>query len=277
MKKTFSFAGQPTDRTLTLKCLRDGKGKRKFTQTTAVNAEQASAAAEAGIDMLVGGAPILAEMRKGAPKMFITAGVHMWNFPTADEVLRQAYKLLEAGADAIYCPREPQVVEMLATAQVPVMGHLGLVPRTSMWTGGIRAMGRSAEEAIELYQAFKDLENAGAVMVEAEVIASDVLTEIAKNVSLSVVSLGSGPGGDIDYLFQEDICGEAASRPRHARAYADLHGLYQQIYATRVQAMSAYRQSVQDGSFPDSSETVRMKEGQFEVFQNALGKLTSST
>ena len=198
MKKTFSFAGQPVERVLTLKCLAEAKGSRKLTQTTATSAQEAAAAAEAGIEMLIGGAPMLAEMRAGAPHAFITAGVHMRSFPSKDDVLAQTFKLLEAGADAIYCPREPAVVEDLANAQVPVMGHLGLVPRMASWTGGIRAAGRTADEALALLQAFRDLDNAGAVMVEAEIVAADVLSEIAPRVGLSVISLGSGPGGDID-------------------------------------------------------------------------------
>lgn len=270
MKKSFSFAGQPVERVLTLKCLRQAKGQRKLTQTTANSAQEAAAAAEAGIEMLVGGAHMLDEMRRGAPHAFITAGVHMWSFPSRDEVLAQAFKLLEAGADAVYCPREPQIVEYLATAQVPVMGHLGLVPRMASWTGGIRAAGRTADEALALYQAFRDLDNAGAVMVEAEVIAAEVLSEIAPRVGLSVVSLGSGPGGDIDYLFQEDICGETERRPRHARAFGDLLTLSQQMQAARIAALKDYRAAVLDGSFPATSERVGLPEAELAAFREAI-------
>ena len=87
--------------------------------------------------------------------------------------------LLEAGADAVYCPREPRIVEHLSAASIPVMSHVGLVPRTSTWIGGLRAFGRTADEALELYQTIKDLENAGAVMAEVEVVAADALSAIA--------------------------------------------------------------------------------------------------
>lgn len=270
MVNSFSFSGAPVDRTLTLKCLKDAKGKQKFVQTTATSETEAAASAEAGIEMLVGGAPMLEAMRKGAPNAFITAGVHMWNYPSQDEILAQAFSLLEAGADAVYCPREPRIVEHLAAAKVPVMGHLGLVPRMASWTGGIRAIGRTANEALQLYQDFKDLENAGAVMVEAEVVAADVLTEIAKRTSMSVISLGSGPGGDVDYLFQEDICGETEKRPRHARAFGDLHRLHKQIQSERIAALKAYKSSVLDQSFPSKSETVGIAKDEFEAFLSKI-------
>ena len=272
MIRTFTFAGAPTTRSLTVKCIQDAKGQRKFVQTTANNAEEAAAAEEAGIEMLVGPANLLAALREGAPQTFITAGVHMWQFPTADDVLRQAFNLLEAGADAIYCPRELEIVEMLANAKVPVMGHLGLVPRTSSWTGGIRAVGKTADEAIQLFRAFKDLENAGAIMVEAEVIAAETLTEIAKRVSLSVISLGSGPGGDIDYLFQSDLCGETESRPRHARAFADLHSMQRAMQAERIRALTAYKDSVLEGSFPAEIETVATPSDELNRFIESIDR-----
>ena len=57
-------------------------------------------------------------------------------------------------------------------------------------------------------QDFRDLENASAFSLEAEVIPADVLAVINPQTSLITVSLGSGPGGDVMYLFQDDICGE---------------------------------------------------------------------
>ena len=59
------------------------------------------------------------------------------------------------------------------------MGHLGLVPRKSTWRGGLRAVGRTADEALALMQDFRDLENAGAFSVEAEVIPAEVMAAIS--------------------------------------------------------------------------------------------------
>ena len=39
--------------------------------------------------------------------------------------------------------RSMDVVSMLAKEDVPVMGHLGLVPRKSTWIGGLRAVGKN--------------------------------------------------------------------------------------------------------------------------------------
>ena len=124
---------------------------------------------------------------------------------------------MSAGADQVYTARGPHIVEMLAKEEIPVMCHLGLVPRKSSWKGGLRAIGKNAEEALKLFNDFKTMESAGAFSAECEIILEEIMIEISKNF-LITSSLGSGLS-DIIYLFQNDICGEHENIPRHARAF----------------------------------------------------------
>ncbi len=62
---------------------------------------------------------------------------------TSDEILRTAFTAITAGADAVITGRGMDTVKMLAHEQIPVMGHLGFVPRKSTWVGSVRAVGRS--------------------------------------------------------------------------------------------------------------------------------------
>lgn len=270
MKKFYNFAGAVVERNLTVADVLAAKGHTKFTQTSAYSAEEASAAADAGIDMLIGSADMLAPMREGAPNTFITAGVLVTQFVTPDEILRQAYNLLVQGADAVYMPREPRIIEHLAAASVPVMTHQGLVPRTSTWRGGLRAVGKTADEALELYQSLKDAENAGAAFAEVEVVAADALAAIVPRLTMSIVSLGSGAGGDIDYLFQEDICGMNENAPRHARSFGALRPLYEEIGVQRRAALTAFREACESGDFPTATETVSMPTAEKERLLDAL-------
>ena len=161
----------------------------------------------------MGNAQNTAAVREGAPDMFFTAAVSLPDHPTETDVLRAAFAAMKDGADSVYTARGPHIVEMLAREEIPVMCHLGLVPRRSTWKGGLRAIGRDAAEAMALLQDFRDMENAGAFSVEAEVIVAEVMAEISKRTSLLTSSLGSGSGGDIIYLFQNDICGEQPDSP----------------------------------------------------------------
>ncbi len=218
MKRIYDWDAKFSLRNYTAADLRALKGVRKLTQTTANSEEEAAAAADAGIDLFMGNAVNAEAVRRGAPNHFYTAAIPMPDHPTEKAVLNAAFLAMKQGADSVYTARGPHIVEMLAREQIPVMCHLGLVPRRSTWNGGLRAIGKTADEAIELWRAFRRMEDAGAFSVEAEVICDRIMAEISKKTTLITSSLGSGSGADIIYLFQNDICGEQPSRPRHARA-----------------------------------------------------------
>lgn len=276
MKNIYTWAAKPARRNVTLADLSAGKGKRKFTQVTANTAEEAAAAAEAGIDMIIGNSQNVEAVRSGNDTLFLTAAIGLPDFPTESDILREAFRVLALGADAVMTARSMSVVSLLAREDIPVMGHLGLVPRKSTWVGGLRAVGKTADEAFVLHERFRRLEEAGAVLVEAEVIPGPVMAEISARSGLITVSLGSGAGADVMYLFMEDICGEKENRPRHARAYADLAGLHRQIREDRVRALKAFQADAMGGAFPSDRETPRIDPRELEGFKRRLDDAKSS-
>ena len=120
-------------------------------------------------------------------------------------------------------------------------------------------------------QAFRDLENAGAFSVEAEVIPAEVMSAISLRTGLITVSLGSGPGGEVMYLFQNDICGENPL-PRHSRAFGNLAALADQAALERRAALAAFRAASLDGSFPGPAENARIPAEVLEAFLSALDR-----
>ncbi|MDE0522805.1 MAG: 3-methyl-2-oxobutanoate hydroxymethyltransferase [Boseongicola sp.] len=270
MRRIYDWDARPQLRNYTAADLRALKGVRKLVQTTANSSEEAAAARDAGLDLVMGNAHNTAAVRAGAPDMFFTAAVSLPDFPTERDVLLAAFRAMKDGADSVYTARGPHVVEMLAREDIPVMCHLGLVPRKSTWNGGLRAIGKTAEEAFELWQAFRRMENAGAFSVEAEVICSRVMTEISRRTTLVTSSLGSGSGGDISYLFQNDICGEQPESPRHARAFGNLHALHERIKVERRAALEAFAKEARGGSYPGPSETADINDAEYADFLERL-------
>ncbi|RUZ74526.1 ketopantoate hydroxymethyltransferase, partial [Mesorhizobium sp. M7A.F.Ca.CA.001.14.1.1] len=161
-------------------------------------------------------------------------------------------------------------VRMLANEQIPVMGHLGFVPRKSTWVGGIRAVGKTSAEALDLWDRFRRLEDAGAFAVECEIIAAEVMAEINRRTSLVTVSLGSGAEADVVFLFTSDICGESARLPRHARAWGDLAVLQKAVRDARVEALSGFRNEVAGGSYPGNAEVAGIAQAELDDFRERL-------
>lgn len=255
--RIFDWGARPAERLVTVGILRAGKGTpARHAQVTADTAEEAAAAEAAGIEMVVCRAANVAAVRRGSARVFVTAALGFAEAVTDDEILRTAFRALTDGADAVITARRLAVVELLAAEDIPVMGHLGFVPRKSTWVGRTRGVGRTVGEARMLWDRFRRLEEAGAFAVEAELVAAPLLAAITRRTGLVTVSLGSGAGGDVTFLFTQDITGDGPRLPRHARAWGDVASLRRRIEAERLAALKAFRAEVAGGTFPAPGETI---------------------
>jgi 3-methyl-2-oxobutanoate hydroxymethyltransferase len=128
----------------------------------------------------------------------------------------------------------------------------------------------TTDEAIQLYNQFKRLEDAGAFAAECEVIPENVMGEISKRTNVVTVSLGAGKNADVMYLFMEDICGDTENLPRHSKAYGNLLKLRNEIKIERVRALKAFRKDSMSGKFPGKKQSSNLEKIQFEEFLNKL-------
>ena len=271
MPRILDYNGQDTDRTVTVASIIALRNEvTKLAQVTASTDAEAAAAEAAGIEMVVCMADAVPSVRRGSSRLFVTAAIDFGGAVTVDELLGAAFAALSDGADAVITARRLDCVRRLAEEDIPVMGHLGFVPKKSTLYGGVRAVGKTAEEAIALWEQFRRLEEAGAFAVECELIPAKVMGEIDRRTGLTTISLGSGPDADVLFLFSSDICGEGPRLPRHARAYADLAALYAQIAEERVGALSAFRADVTAGRFPDQTEIAEVDEDELTRFVESL-------
>ena len=208
MPRIFDLAGREVERSQTVAGLRALKGSgQRATQTTAETAEETAAAEEAGLEMAICRGANVRQARAGSQRLFLTAALGFTQAVTADDMLRAAFAAIDAGADAVITARGYETVRALAAESIPVVGHLGFVPRKSTWTGGVRAVGKTAAEALGLWDRFRRLEDAGAFAAECELIPAAVMAEINQRTSLVTISLGSGGDADVIFLFASDICG----------------------------------------------------------------------
>lgn len=278
LKRIATMAGAYGQRNYTIRDIRELKGHKTLVETLAFTPEEAAAAQEAGIDTLkVRYDPkhpeLAAEIRKAAPHTFMSFSLPLIAVTSPQEALRLAFAAMEIGGDAIMCQWSPRFIAALAEAGVPAQGHVGLVPRRSTWTGGLRAVGKTAEEALVLYREMKALENAGAWAVEVEVIPQEILQELSKRTSLITSSIGAGSGGDIQFLFGEDILGDGPGPfPRHSKQYRNLFALRQQMQQERVSAFREYIADVQTNIFPGPEHIISVQPDVVNEFLEKLDK-----
>ena len=277
-KKGFSMTGEIGLRNYTVRDIIDLKGEKQLTQTLPFIPNEAKAAEDAGIDLMntrfnYFKQETAIDIRKSASKTFMSFVIPLLSVPTKDDALKHSYKAMELGADGIIFQGSLNHIEALSNAGIPVQGHIGLVPRKSTWTGGIRAVGKTLDEAKALFQNLKDLENAGAWAVECEVIPSRLMRELSSRTSLVTISIGSGNGGDVQFLFAEDILGASEGPfPRHSKQYCNLFREAQRIQKIRVNAFKDFIDDVNSDIFPSNNFEVEVTEEFVERFCNYLDK-----
>lgn len=255
--------------------LRQLKGKRCLTHVHVKSPDEAAAAESVGIDLLScsfdspESQARLLLLVAAAPKSFIS-GATPHGLASAEEAIRIGFRALEIGASSVYCSASPRIIEAMAREGIPVVGHLGMVPRHATWTN-VRAIGKTPAEAKKLYDQLKALENAGAYAAELELVPHQLASFLCKKTSMILMSLGSGSGCDTQFLFSDDILGDYDERiPRHAKAYRNFLKEFKRLQEERIGAFREYADDVKNGRFPTAGNLISMEDQAFKEAVEAI-------
>ncbi|MRG56537.1 3-methyl-2-oxobutanoate hydroxymethyltransferase [Phyllobacterium sp. SYP-B3895] len=248
------------------------KGRRQLTMLRVETLEEAEAAECAGVDMLsVPPALLTPEFRDAAPSAFTVPGLEYGDFVTAEDYLRGAFMARKAGADAVYCAASLATVRRLRDEGIPVCGHVGLIPSKATWTGGFRAVGKTATSALEIWRQTKALEEAGAFAAEIEVVPVEVASAISERTSLFMISMGAGTGCDAQYLFAADVLGSNRGHyPRHAKVYRNFTAELDRLQQERIAAFSEFVADVNTRTYPGPEHVVGMPRDELDRFLREL-------
>ena len=184
------------------------------------------------------------------------------------EALKVCHKYLEIGTDVIYGGTwSYKWIKALRDENVPINSHVGLVPGKATWIGGFRAIGKTAEEALGVLKHTQELQDAGAIGVELEVVPPKVAEVITNKVDIITLSMGSGSGCDGQYLFSQDILGYNTGHiPRHSRIYRNFKKEFDNLHKERVKAYKEFIQDTENKNFNDPKITVKIEDREYEEF-----------
>jgi 3-methyl-2-oxobutanoate hydroxymethyltransferase len=253
--------------------LRAHKGKGQLTMLRVTSIDEAAAGEAAGIDIFSVPAEVVnhPQYRTLAPSVFSMTGQTHLEAGTREDYLRWSGRMLLNGADAVYCSAGLGTVEYLAKEFIPVVGHVGLVPARATWTGGFKAVGKTADQALALYHECKAYQDAGAFAVEIEVVPVEVAAAISQRLSLLLWSMGAGAGCDSQYLFACDLLGENRGHmPRHSKVYRNFAAEYDRLQAERIAAFQEYVADVGSGAYPEDRHILKMDPVELDKFMSRL-------
>ena len=260
--------------------VRARKGGPKLTMVTAYDAPTARIVDAAGVDMILVGDSVAnvvlghddtlavdidvmihhtAAVARTEPSALIVGDMPWMSYHVSvDDAVRNAGRLVrEGGAEAVKLEggrKRIPVIEAILSAEIPVMGHLGLTPQSVHAMGGYRVQGKAAETARELLEDAHELDQAGVFALVLEGIPDVLAQLITKEVSVPTIGIGAGEHTDGQVLVFHDVLGMHNDRvPKFVRKYAHL-------FDEAVAALQAYVQDVQAGAFPADDETYHMTE-----------------
>ena len=254
------------------------KGKRQLSVMFVHSEDEAAAAEEAGIDMICTShdAPQfgiynsfdeLKRIRKAAPTCFMQSGGAV-RVASEYEAMKLSHKYLDIGADVIYGGNwSYKWIRALREEFVPINSHVGLVPGNATWIGGFVAQGKTADKAIRILEHTLELQDAGAIGVELEVVPPKVAEVVTQKVDIMTLSMGSGSGCDGQYLFANDVLGYTKGHiPRHARIYKDFKKEHEKLQRERVDAFKSFHEDTINKKFNDPKITVGIEDKEYEKF-----------
>lgn len=185
------------------------------------------------------------------------------------QALRSAVRLVkEGGCTAVKLEGGSEIaasVRAIAAAGVPVVGHVGLTPQSSASFGGFRVRAKTAQEARDLLQNARALEEAGAFMIVAEAVPAPVGELLSRSLTVPVIGIGAGAGCDGQVLVSTDMLGiQDELTPRYLKRYAALSG-------EMDRAVRSYLSEVKGGVFPGEEHVYDMQSGERDELRRLRG------
>jgi len=269
------YGGSPTGRRITVRDLAEATARgEKWPMITAYDALTAQVFDEAGIPVLLVGdsaamvvyghdstipvtvdelMPLVRGVVRGSSRAMVVADLPFGSYQAspAQALETSARFMKEAGAHAVKLEGGARVlaqVELLASAGIPVMAHLGLTPQSVHAFGGYRVQGRG-EDGVRLIQDAKALQAAGAFAVVLEVVPAELATQVSEILAIPTIGIGAGGGTDAQVIVWQDMAGLTPGKTaKFVKKYADMHGML-------LDASKAWAADVVSGAYPAAEHT----------------------
>jgi len=185
-----------------------------------------------------------------------------------EDAISNSGKLIKAGADAVKLEGGSIMAETISAivdVGIPVMGHIGLQPQTTILSQGYKVQGKTKDTAMKLIEDAKDLEEAGVFSIALEMVSHEVAEIISQTVSVPIIGIGSGVGCDGQVLVIQDLLGMYDKiKPKFAKRYMNLS-------EDIVKSLEDYKNDVISGTFPAEENWFSMEEEELKKLREQIG------
>ncbi len=185
-----------------------------------------------------------------------------------EDAINNSGKLIKVGADAVKLEGGSIMAETISAivdVGIPVMGHIGFQPQTTMLSQGYKVQGKTKDTAIKLIEDAKELEDAGVFSIALEMVSHEVAEIISETTSIPTIGIGSGVGCDGQVLVVQDLLGMYDKiKPKFAKRYMNLS-------EDIVKSLENYKKDLELGMFPAEENWFSMNDEELKKLREQIG------
>ena len=185
-----------------------------------------------------------------------------------EDAINNSGRLIKAGADAVKLEGGSIMAETISAivdVGIPVMGHIGLQPQTTILSQGYKVQGKTKDTAMRLIEDAKELEEAGVFSIALEMVTHEVAEIISETVSVPTIGIGSGVNCDGQVLVVQDLLGMYDKiKPKFAKRYMNLS-------EDIVKSLENYKKDVESGVFPSEKNWFSMDDKELKKLRDQIG------
>ena len=266
------------------------KEKKKISVITSYDYSLASLCDRAGIDVLLVGdsvgmvmlgyentIPVTMEqmsmfteaVSRARKNSLLISDLPFMSYQTSiEDAITNSGRLIKAGADAVKLEGGSimgETISAIVDVGIPVMGHIGLQPQTTILSQGYKVQGKTKDTAMKLIEDAKELEEAGVFSIALEMVSHEVAQIISDTVSVPTIGIGSGASCDGQVLVVQDVLGMYNDiKPKFAKRYMNLS-------EDIVKSLGDYKKEVESGTFPAEENWFSMDDEELKKLREQIG------
>ena len=181
-----------------------------------------------------------------------------------------AIKFIKLGCHAVKIEGGLEVLKLIREMTnfgIPVMGHIGLKPQTTVLWQGYKVQGKTFDSAKALYNQAIEIEKAGAFSLVLELVTKEVSSEISRSLTIPTIGIGSGSGCDGQVLVYHDLLGLFDNfKPKFVKRYLE-------SFSLNLEAVKKYKSEINSGIFPGEEHSFSMSTEESIKFTNYISTL----
>ena len=183
-------------------------------------------------------------VRMGIKKSLMVVDMPHNTYRNSKEALKNAKKImLKTKCDAVKLEGGKKiynVVKVLTKNNIPVMGHLGLLPQSDKT---FKFKGKKVSERNKILKDAELLQSAGAFSIVLECVETSLSKMVTKKINIPTIGIGASNNCDGQILVFDDLIGLNPINVRFVKKYSN-------IRREIAKAVSSYAKEVRKKKFP---------------------------